>query len=49
MSPQNFLFVSYDALITDIAWKVAQEGHQVKYYIQEDDAKDIGDGFVEQN
>lgn len=44
---RNFLFISYDALITDIAWKVAVEGHQVKYYIKEEYAKDIGDGFVE--
>ena len=46
MSPKNFLFVSYDALITDIAWQVAQEGHAVKYYIETDYAKEIGDGFV---
>ena len=44
---KNFLFISYDALITDIAWKIAVEGHNVKYYIKEEYAKDIGDGFVE--
>lgn len=47
MKKRNFLFISYDALISDIAWKIAQEGHQTKYYIKEAYAKDIGDGFVE--
>jgi len=42
----NFLFVSYDALITDIAWQIVKEGHQVKYFIQTEEAKDIGDGLV---
>ena len=31
--PKNFLFVSIDALITDIAWQVVKEGHKVRYYI----------------
>lgn len=44
---RKFLFISYDALITDIAWKIALQGHEVKYWIREDYAKDIGDGFVE--
>ena len=42
----RFLFVSYDALITDIAWQVVKEGHDVKYWIREKKAKSIGDGFV---
>jgi phosphoribosylamine--glycine ligase len=42
----KFLFVSYDALITDIAWQVVKEGHTVKYWIRERKAKSIGDGFV---
>ncbi len=46
MSPKNFLFVSYDALITDVAWQVVKEGHAVKYYINTDYAKEIGDGFI---
>lgn len=46
MSPKNFLFISYDALITDIAWQVVKEGHAVKYFINTDYAKEIGDGFV---
>ena len=42
----NFLFVSYDALITDTAWHVAKEGHRVKYYIDHAAKRTIGDGFV---
>lgn len=43
---KNFLFVSYDALITDIAWECVKEGHNVKYYIENEEDKDIGDGFI---
>jgi len=42
----NFLFVSIDALINDIAWQVVKEGHSVKYYIKNKGAQDIADGFV---
>jgi phosphoribosylamine--glycine ligase len=44
--PYKFLFVSKDALITDIAWQVAKEGHEVRYFIENPEEKDIGDGFV---
>src|SRR3989344_6034904 len=43
---KKFLFVSYDALITDIAWQVTKEGHEVKYYIDNKKEADIADGFV---
>lgn len=46
MEPKNFLFISIDALITDIAWEVVKEGHNVKYFIETESEKDIGDGFV---
>ena len=46
MEPKKFLFVSIDALISDIAWHVVKEGHKVKYYIQESEERDIADGFV---
>lgn len=46
MDKKNFLFVSYDALITDTAWQVLKEGHEVKYFIQDEDSRAIGDGFV---
>jgi phosphoribosylamine---glycine ligase len=43
---QNFLFVSLSGLISDIAWQVAKEGHDVKYFIADEKERDIGDGFV---
>lgn len=47
MQPKNFLFLSLDAaLIGDIAWQVAKEGHPVKYYIEAESDKEIADGFV---
>jgi len=46
LDKKNFLFVSYDALITDTAWQVLKEGHEVKYYIEGAESKSIGDGFV---
>src|SRR3989344_8844019 len=44
--PKKFLFVSFDALISDIAWQVIKEGHEAKYYIENALEKDIADGFV---
>ena len=44
--PKNFLFVSVGALIGDIAWMVAKEGHGVRYYIEEESERSIADGFV---
>lgn len=47
MDDQNFLFVSLDAaLIGDLAWQVAREGHDVRYYIEAESDRDIADGFV---
>jgi len=46
MEKKRFLFVSFDGLITDIAWQVVKEGHDVKYYIDNKGERDIGDGFV---
>ncbi|MBU1111647.1 MAG: phosphoribosylamine--glycine ligase, partial [Nanoarchaeota archaeon] len=46
MEPKKFLFVSYDGLISDIAWKIVQEGHNAKYYIQNPEDKEVGEGFV---
>lgn len=43
---KKFLFVSLDALISDIAWQVVKEGHEVKYYIENHEEKTIADGFV---
>ena len=47
MDTKRFLFVSADAaLITDLAWQVHEEGHDVKYYIESESDQEIGDGFV---
>ncbi len=45
-APRRFLFVSLDALITDIAWQVARAGNEVRYYIGSESERQIGDGFV---
>jgi len=45
-TPRNFLFVSIDALISDIAWLVSKEGCNVRYYIESESERTIGDGFV---
>lgn len=42
----KFLFVSKDALISDVAWQVLKEGHEVKYFIEDKNENDIADGFV---
>ena len=46
MESKKFLFVSYDGLIADIAWQVAKEGNDVKFYIQDKLERDIADGFT---
>ena len=46
---KKFLFVSYDGFIGDIAWILTKEGHQVKYFIESMDNRDIADGFVEKS
>ena len=44
---QHFLFLSLDAaLIGDLAWQVAREGHDVRYYIEAEGDREIADGFV---
>lgn len=44
--PRRFLFVSIDALISDIAWQVSRAGNDVRYYIGNEEERQIGDGFV---
>src|ERR1700739_65054 len=34
MDKRKFLFASLPALISDIAWQVLKEGHDVRYYIE---------------
>ena len=44
---KNFLFVSWESLSGDLAWKVKQEGHAVKAYIDYKKERDVYDGFFE--
>ncbi len=44
---KKFLFVSWIALAGDLAWKIKQEGHQVKYYIDDEEEADIYDGLLD--
>jgi phosphoribosylamine--glycine ligase len=47
MESKRFLFCSLDAaLIADLAWQVHREGHDVKYYVEAESDREIGDGFV---
>jgi phosphoribosylamine---glycine ligase len=43
----KFLFVSLEALSLDLTYRVLQEGHEVKLFVQNETEKDVGDGFVE--
>jgi len=42
----NILFVSIDGLISGIAYKAVQEGHNIKFHIIDSKFSDIADGFV---
>jgi phosphoribosylamine--glycine ligase len=42
----KLLFVSYDGLIADIAWQVVKEGNEARLWIQDEDERGIGEGFV---
>ncbi len=44
---KKFLFISIEGLLCDIAWIISKEGNQVKVYISDKNANDIGIGFVE--
>ena len=46
-TPRRFLFVSLDALISDIAWQVHREGNEDCYYIASESERDIGDRWFE--
>jgi phosphoribosylamine---glycine ligase len=46
MERKKILFVSLDGLISDIAWQTVKEGHEVKYFIESEDEREIADGFV---
>jgi len=44
---RRFLFVSWESLSGDLAWKIKNEGYDVKIYIKAESDKDVYDGFLE--
>jgi phosphoribosylamine--glycine ligase len=44
---RKFLFVSFESLSGDLAWKIKNEGHNVKIFIKNEADKDVYDGFLE--
>ncbi|MEQ1505761.1 MAG: phosphoribosylglycinamide synthetase C domain-containing protein [Myxococcota bacterium] len=47
MQKHRFLFVSIDSYVGDIAWQVSKEGHEVRYWVERPECRDIASGFVE--
>ncbi len=43
----KFLFVSIEALSTDLAWRLKKEGHEVKFFTRNENERDVGEGFVQ--
>jgi len=46
-SAKNFLFVSLESLSGDLAWKIKNEGHEVKVFIKSERDQDVYDGFLD--
>ncbi|MFZ5478223.1 MAG: phosphoribosylamine--glycine ligase [Myxococcota bacterium] len=46
MPKRRFLFVSIDGLCSDLAWRVSEEGHEVRLFIRSEAQREVGDGFV---
>lgn len=46
MEPKNFLFMSLDNLSGDLAWQISKEGHNVKYYVENPEEREVASGFV---
>ncbi len=46
-TPLNFLFVSWESLSGDLAWRLVQEGQKVKCYIRDEDDADVYEGIFE--
>jgi hypothetical protein len=40
MDKKNFPFVSLAGLISDVAWQVSKEGHEVRYFIGDKKKRD---------
>src|SRR5687768_16921440 len=48
-SSKKFLFVSEIGCIGDLAFQIKNEGHQVKYFIQNKYERQVSDGFVDKS
>lgn len=46
MTHKKFLFVSWESLSGDIAWRIQKEGHEVKVYIKSKTDSDVYDGIL---
>jgi len=44
---KNILFLSYEACAGDLAWRLKQEGHAVKWYVQSKADRGLYDGFFD--
>jgi phosphoribosylamine--glycine ligase len=44
---KKFLFVSFESLSGDLAWQIKKEGHEVKVFIEQQEFKEVYDGFLE--
>jgi phosphoribosylamine---glycine ligase len=44
---RNYLFISKDGGILDLAWTVQKEGHAVRLFTEKKHLRSIGEGFVE--
>ena len=44
---KKFLFVSFESLSGDLAWKIKEEGHDVRAFIKKEEDKDVYDGFID--
>lgn len=44
---KKFLFVSFESLSGDLAWRIKNEGNEVKAFIKAESDKDVYDGFLE--
>jgi phosphoribosylamine--glycine ligase len=44
---KKFLFVSWESLSGDVAWRIQKEGHEVKVYIDRKEDQDVYDGLLD--
>ena len=43
----KFLFVGYYGMSSDLAWQAQKEGNEIRMYVEDEESKDICDGFIE--